>query len=65
MTNINDPENDGQSTHGEFPVHAYYYTEEGEVWDASIGEVTLPLGLLSQDFPFELSIDGVTYKREE
>ncbi len=64
MTNLNDPENDGRSKFGEFPVVASVFSKEGEYLDTEIGTVFLLLDLAYADFPAELCIDGVTYVKE-
>lgn len=64
MVNLNDPENDGQSHTEDYWVMATYYGDEDEIFEVQIGEVTLPKDFSCIDMPFELEINGATYKKE-
>ena len=63
MVNLNDPNLDGQSKTEEYWVMATYFTDEGEIWDEQIGEVTLPKDISDSGMPCELEINGVHYER--
>jgi hypothetical protein len=64
MTNTRVCLNCGQEI-DEYWVTASFLTKEDEVWDEQIGEVELKKDLAHNEMPFELEINGVTYKRED
>jgi len=65
MHQHNELEYDYQDQMEDYWVMATFYTKEGETWDTQIGEVTLRKDITYNDMPFELEINGITYKRED
>ncbi len=59
---------DESDLYEDFWITAYYWEKDGQeefVADSQIGEVTLRKDIAHNDMPFELEINGVTYKRED
>lgn len=49
----------------DFWVLASFIDLEGDIQEEQIGEVTIRKDLAQNDMPFELEINGTTYKQED
>ncbi len=59
---------DDSDLYDDYWIMASYWEKDGEesfVQESQIGEVTLRKDIAHNDMPFELEINGVTYKRED
>ena len=56
---------DESDLYDDFWVTASYQDNEGRIQEEQIGEVTLRKYYNRHNMPFELEINGTTYKRED
>lgn len=56
---------DHSDLYDDFWVMASFINLEGDILEEQIGGVTIRKDLVQNDMPFELEINGTTYKRED